>query len=161
MKLLTVLLSLFIFIGCTSNNKGKKAPAFSAHTIDNKEIDTEKLKGKIIVLKIWATWCGMCITEIPQLNKLVEKYKNDEDVIFVAITDDHEQKITNFLSNRPFNYQHIVDSKKLKLLYQTGLIKEIPEHIIIDQEGNVVMDVSGQIGNIAAQLDDKIQELKK
>ena len=161
MRFLTILFSLTVFLGCTSNNTGNKVPKFSEKTIENKLISTDNLKGKIIVIKIWATWCGMCITEIPQLNNLVDKYSNDDEVVFVAITDDAEEKIKNFLSIRPFNYQHIVDSKSLKLLFQRGLVKEIPEHLIIDQEGNVALDISGEFGNISTILNDKIQELKK
>ena len=161
MKKITLLLSIALLWGCTSNNTGKKMPAFSSQTIDNKMINTEELEGKIVILKIWATWCGMCITEIPQLNQLVEKYKDDSEVVFIAITDDSEEKIKSFLQRKPFNYQHIVNSKDLKLLFQRGLIKEIPEHLVIDQKGNVIADVSGQINDIASFLDRHIQELKK
>ena len=81
-------------------------------------------------------------------------------VVFLAITDDSYQKIEKFIEKKPFNYQHITDSKDLKLLFQRGIIKEIPEHLVIDKQGNIIADISGPQSGITDMLESKIEETK-
>ena len=160
MKSYILLLGIFVFIGC-SNNEGKKLPDFIATTLTGKTIKSQELNGKIVVIKIWATWCGSCIVEIPQLNKLVEKYQQDTSIVFLAITDDNAEKIQNFLARISLKYDHITDAKALKEIFQPGIRKEIPEHMVIDREGNIVFDISGESEKIGKVLSDKIEEVKK
>ena len=159
LKRIFLLAILATLIGC-SNNTGNKLPEFTAVTLSGKTISSSELKGKIVVMKIWATWCGPCIIEIPSLNNLVEKYKNDSSIVFIAITDDSKEKIEKFLADRPFSYQQIVDAKNLKLLFQPGLRKEIPKHMIVDRDMNIVLDVSGESSTISELLSNKIEQLK-
>ncbi len=150
---------VLIIVGC-SDNTGTKLPVFTATTLSGDTIRSEDLKGKIVVLKVWATWCGPCIIEIPSLNDLVDKYKGDSSIVFIAITDDTKEKIKGFLIDRPFSYQQIVDAKELKLLFQPGLRKEIPKHMIVDRDMNIVLDLSGSNSNIFETLSAKIDQLK-
>ena len=159
MRIIITLITALLLVSC-SNNKGKQFPDFTATTLEGKTIDPAALEGKTVVVKIWATWCGDCIREIDELNTLVDKYKGDTSVVFLAITDDSYQKIEKFIEKKPFNYQHITDSKDLKLLFQRGIIKEIPEHLVIDKQGNIIADISGPQSGIADMLESKIEETK-
>lgn len=153
-----VLLLIFLFAGsCT--NVGNKLYKFEAATLSGKKISDESLKGKITVIKIWATWCGPCVMEIPHLNELEKKYHSDTNIVFLAITDDSSEKIRNFLSSHQFAYEHVTDARKLKHLFQRGPVKTIPEHIVIDPELNIVFDESGSSPDIAAKLDSVISEI--
>ncbi len=60
------------------------------------------LKGKVVVLEFWATWCGPCIAAIPHLNELADKFK-DEPVQFIAITDQDETVVRPFLRKKPMH----------------------------------------------------------
>jgi len=146
-------------LGC-SDNSGKKLPDFNAVTLSGKTIHSSELKGKVIVLKVWATWCGSCVKEIPQLNGLVDRYKNDSSIVFLAITDDSKEEIGRFLVKRPFNYQHITDARALKDIFQPGIRKEIPKHMVVDRDMNIVLDIAGESPTIAQVLSDKIEQLK-
>ncbi len=159
MKSLIGLIALLFLLGC-SDNSGKKLPEFNAETLSGKYIHSSELKGKIVVLKVWATWCGSCVKEIPQLNALVDRYKNDSTIVFIAITDDSKEEIERFLVKRPFNYQHITDAKTLKDIFQPGIRKEIPKHLVVDRDLNIVLDISGESVTIAQILSDKIEQLK-
>jgi thiol-disulfide isomerase/thioredoxin len=152
-------LVFFLMLGC-SDNSGKKLPEFNARTLSGKTIHSSELKGKIVVLKVWATWCGSCVKEIPQLNALVERYKYDSSIVFIAITDDSKEVIERFLVKRPFDYQHIADAKALKDIFQPGIRKEIPKHMVVDRNMNIVLDISGESATIAQMLSDKIEQLK-
>ncbi len=135
-------LFLFALIASISScsSTGKPLPEINATTLAGKEITNEGLKGKITVIKLWATWCGPCLREIPELNELVDQYKTDTNVVFVAITDDTRATIEKFLSVREFNYQQVTDAKELSGKLHKGLVQYIPEHIVVDQQGNVVFD---------------------
>ncbi|HWZ21436.1 MAG TPA: TlpA disulfide reductase family protein [Cytophagaceae bacterium] len=159
LKCISLVVVAVFLCGC-SDNTGKKLPEFTATTLSGKTINSKDLKGKIVVLKIWATWCGPCVLEIPSLNGVVDKYKNDSSIVFIAITDDTKGKIEHFLKDRPFAYQQIADAKNLKLLFQPGLRKEIPKHIIVDRDMNIVLDLSGGSENIAEIISTKIEQLK-
>ena len=160
MKKVVVLLAFILIICGCSDNTGDKLPEFTATTLSGKTINSKDLKGKVVVLKIWATWCGSCITEIPQLNELVEKYKNDSSIVFIAITDDKKEKIERFLVDRPFSYQQITDAATLKNIFQPGLSKEIPKHIVVDKNSTIVFDASGGAPNIGDIIATKIEQLK-
>lgn len=112
---------------------------------------------KIIVLNIWNTKFP---DEINVLNTMVEKYKND-DVIFVAITDEDEESVELFLQNHSFDYQHMngAEGEKIYNNFQTGMYKIYPMHIIIDQNGEIVYKRKNATKNIEAKLTKKIDML--
>jgi len=112
---------------------------------------------KITVLNIWNTKFP---DEIKILNTLVEKYKN-ENVVFVAITDEDEDIVELFLKTQPFNYQHLngVEGEKIFNSFQTGVYKVYPMHIIIDQEGKISYKRKNAVKNIDAKLVKRIDLL--
>lgn len=112
---------------------------------------------KIIVLNIWNTKFP---EEIKTLNTLVEKYKN-ENVIFVAITDEDKDIVELFLKMNPFNYQHLngVEGEKIYNHFQTGVYKVYPMHIIIDENGKIVYKRKNTAKNIETKLVKRIDLL--
>ncbi len=161
-------LNKFFYLICTASlavlipacsNTAKKLPDFSSTTLNGQLISNKTLAGKITVIKIWATWCGPCRAEIPELNDLVEHYRSDTNVVFVAITDDPKEKIEDFLSNQPFYYNHLTDAKKLKDQLQTGLVQYIPQHLIVNQNGEIIFNESEPPSGISTVLRHKIDEL--
>src|SRR5687768_5632274 len=73
------------FVEWHNCTKGKQLPDFSVETIGGDKIETEKLRGKVLVINLWMIDCHPCITELPDLNRLVQEYKS-KDVVFIAIT---------------------------------------------------------------------------
>jgi cytochrome c biogenesis protein CcmG/thiol:disulfide interchange protein DsbE len=158
MKLLTLIFSLFLFASCS--NTGKTIEKFSFNTIEGKTIHSEDLKGKIVVINIWATWCGMCIKEIPELNRLKEKYKNDSDVVFIAFSDEDLEKVKATLLRFPFNYTQIVNAENYTSKLKTRLVKTYPQNLILDKNQKVVFDITEAKGDIFSILDAEIIKLK-
>ncbi len=158
MKLLALLFSLVLFASCS--NTGKPIASFSFSTIEGKRIDSKDLKGKIVVINIWATWCGMCIKEIPELNRLKEKYKNDSDVVFIAFSDEDLEKVKATLLRFPFNYTQIVDAESYTSKLKTRLVKTYPQNLILDKNQKVVFDITEAKGDIFSILDAEIIKLK-
>lgn len=113
--------------------EGQVFPKFDFQDLNGIEYTNENTKDKIIVLKCWFMACAPCVAEFPQLNELVEKYKNRTDVVFISLAFDSKEKLDPFLLKKPFRYAVVPDQKQFTF-YDLD-IKSYPTHIIIDQNG--------------------------
>ncbi len=102
------------------------------------ELQLQRLKGKVVVIEFWATWCVPCVAAFPHINELAEKYK-DKGVVFISVSTDKgpdaEEKINILLKTRPLNTYVVLDSN--------GLTREkygastIPTTYLINKEGKL------------------------
>ncbi|MCX6173748.1 MAG: TlpA disulfide reductase family protein [Ignavibacteriales bacterium] len=113
---------------------------------------TNDHKNKIIVINWWATSCLPCREEIPDLNKLVEKY-GGRDIEFVAIIYDKEN-LLRFLKKYKFSYQQGYSDNDLSLLFE----KSFPRHLVIDKNGKIIFNVGG-LPDIYEKLDNIIKSV--
>ena len=133
-----------------------KLPSFSLKDINGKVYQTDSLKGKIVVLNFWFIACPPCREEIPLLNRLVENF-NDDDVVFISISDDHPDRLRKFLKKYPLDYVIASDSR---IAHQFG-ISSYPTNVIIDKESNIVFFESGgrdDIDSIMVPIIKRLQE---
>lgn len=121
----------------TLNKVGDKAPAFKTTTIDGKLIDTKELKGKVIWVNFFATWCSPCKKELPVLQeKVYEKYKDDEDFVLLVLGREHTSKeLEEFAAKWEYDLPFAPDiERKIFALYAEKLI---PRNVIIDKMGKI------------------------
>jgi peroxiredoxin len=118
---------------------GKPAIPFSVTDISGNAYTLESLKGKVVVINFWFVECKPCVMEIPELNKLVEKYKG-KDIVFLGIATNDKAKLQKFLEKQPFNYNIISDGSKTAGDYQ---VTAFPTHIIIDKNSTVAFTTTG------------------
>jgi peroxiredoxin len=114
----------------------QKAPNFSLKTANGKTIELSKLKGKVVVVNFWATWCPPCRAEIPGFVDLYKKYKS-KGVEIVGISLDQEgwDAVNPFLQKNNINYPIVVGNEELSNSY--GSIEAIPTTFIIDKKGYI------------------------
>ncbi|PCJ99346.1 MAG: thioredoxin [Zetaproteobacteria bacterium] len=117
--------------------KGKIAPRFSLTTIHGEVVDRESLKGKIVLLNFWASWCAPCIVEFPAMRRLAEKF--DGNVIFLAISiDDNISDVYKFLGKvsekNSSDFVKIVWDEDKKISAGQFHTVRVPETIIIDKK---------------------------
>jgi peroxiredoxin len=133
---------------------GLMAEDFTTEDINGNTIKLSDLKGKIVVINFWFSHCQPCVAEMPELNKLVEKYKS-KDIVFISITFDDKEKVEKFLSNTKFNYTPIVGAMTIIQKYN---VNSFPSNLIIDKKGEIIYR---KIGAFVDELDFKIATLLK
>jgi thiol-disulfide isomerase/thioredoxin len=118
---------------------------FNEKDIDGQKFDLKKDKGKVYVVNFWFIGCPPCRAEIPDLNKIVEHYKDNKDVVFIAICLDEKYDIKNFLKLFPFNYHIIDDGRYVAAKYGVHLY---PTNVVVNRDGKVAYSsVSNQSAN--------------
>src|ERR1022692_3510 len=98
------------------------------------EISWSKLKGKVVVLEFWATWCGPCRKVIPHLNELAEQFKG-KPVIFVSVTSENEDVVRLFMKNHPMASWVGLDD--YEILNKAFHVQGIPHVVIVDAAGHI------------------------
>lgn len=105
-------------------------PQFQYKDLEGRIINSEDLKGKPIVLNFWFTTCLPCIAEMPELNRIKEKYKSS-DIVFLSITYENKNKVLEFLKKIKFTFQIIPNAKD----YCDMFTNSYPLNIFVDRNG--------------------------
>ena len=120
------------------------APDFTLADLDGDWVTLNELKGKVVLLNFWGTWCGPCRREIPAFINLTEKYKKDGlEIVGVTLTSGPPSNIRSFADNWGINYTLLTDIEGNETQTVTALygqatrqrITGIPTTFIIDREG--------------------------
>lgn len=145
----------------TKNSVGDKAPAFKATTVDGKTIDSNALKGKVIMVNFFATWCPPCKKELPVLEKNVaEKYRNNSDFVLVVLGREHDMdEMKKYAEETGLKLPFAPDiERKIFDLYAES---SIPRNVIIDKEGNISYQSIGYTEEEFAVLEKHLANLLK
>ncbi|MFV8226451.1 TlpA family protein disulfide reductase [Christiangramia aquimixticola] len=113
--------------------EGHEFPEIDIVDLEGNSYNNEDLKGKITVFKTWFINCKPCIEEMPELNRLVSKYENNENIQFLSLALDKKEPLQEFLKKKEFKYAVIADQKEL-IVNQLNL-RAYPRHIIVDENG--------------------------
>jgi thiol-disulfide isomerase/thioredoxin len=111
------------------------APELKITTLDGKPLTLASLHGKVILLNFWATWCGPCRAEIPDLIALQDRYKDRLQIIGLNV-DDEEADIKQYADEMHINYPVAMTSNDVRIQY--GGIPALPTSFVLDTEGRVV-----------------------
>ena len=129
-----------------------KAPDFTLVSLEGDRITLSDLRGSVILLNFWATWCGPCIMEIPDLNRLQEKYQDKGlEVIGITLTSGSPEIISIFAEDQGMNYKVLTDIMGSETEIVTNMygqatgapITGVPTSFIIDRDGYIVKTYIG------------------
>ena len=130
-------------------------PEFQLKNLQGELISNSDLRDKYVIVNFWFIGCKPCIQEIPELNKLVEKY-NGDSVLFLAPSFDDMNSLTNFSKKRTFKYTILTGAKNLANEMD---VLSYPTHLIIDQKGVIKEILIGGFDDIYSRLDSLIQKI--
>ncbi|MDO5104755.1 TlpA disulfide reductase family protein [Capnocytophaga sp.] len=120
---------------------GNPSPKFSFENHKGGKTSLDDLKGKFVYIDVWATWCGPCIREIPELKKVEQKY-HSKNIEFVSISIDepkHHQKWHDFVTSEGLvGTQLIADNAWQSDFVKKYAISGIPRFILLDTNGNII-----------------------
>ena len=126
-----------------SPREGFLAPDFTLDTLDGNKVTLSELRGKIVVVNIWATWCPPCRAETPALQKSYEQYK-DSDVVILGVdltNQDAVSDVESFVQEFKLTYPILLDRDgRVGNLYQ---IKGLPSTFFVNREGIIRTVVVG------------------
>jgi len=142
---------------------------FSVKNLDGEDVALSDYLGKTVILDFWATWCGPCISSFPGMQKAIDKYKDNENVVFLFIDTfengkTREESVQSFIDKNNYDFHVLIDpymkdtsSYEIASAYN---VSGIPTKIIIDKEGKMrFKDVgfSGSTDKLVSTLDAMVE----
>lgn len=143
--LATICLLVALFVVPQTSSAAKMIPDFSLKDVTSgEEIDSTKLRGKVLVVNFWATWCPPCRKEIPYLMKLHEKYQRKEfSVIGISLDQGGKRLVRKFVDKLKINYPIVIGKAKVSRGF--GGVAGIPVSFLVDREGTLVKRYDGYV----------------
>ena len=138
--------------GCSSDIESKTsdpmdAPDFTLDSVTGENITLSDLKGKVVILDFWATWCGPCVQTIPELVRLQEKYR-DRGLVVLGVSMDtmaqaNDDQLKKFMGKFNIKYKVMRDDGVVSEAYYGDSPLAIPTMHIINREGKIINTIVG------------------
>ena len=112
-----------------------RAPDFTLHAADGRNVRLEELRGQVVLVNFWATWCGPCRQEMPRLNELYTRYRASGVVLLGVNIDDDPATALATAQKLNVAFPVLLDTdKKVSKLYD---LSTMPSTVVIDRDGKV------------------------
>ena len=153
----------------TSENKAVQAYDFTAMDKDGKTVKLSDFKGKKVYINMWASWCGPCMREIPELEKTYQKLKDNKDIVFLSMTSPNDSEFKNQSPQDKGKEVILNKAKELGVTYPVLFdvndrfiinyaIRSFPTHIFINSDGTIGNRIAGAVTE--ESLTKEIEKLK-
>jgi thiol-disulfide isomerase/thioredoxin len=128
---------------------GLPAPDFVLNDLAGKPVRLSDLKGKVVLIEFWTTWCPPCKMAIPELNALQRKYMDREFVILSISTDEDISTVRSYVEENDVRFPVLFDDKNVNVSYR---IYTIPTVVVVDENGLVLKHHRGFAPGIFEEL---------
>ncbi len=146
-------------MGMAMNEAGKEAQDFTLSDLDGNSVALSSLRGKVVFLNFWATWCPPCRAEMPSMQKLHEKMKGKDFAIVAVDVGERHSGVKAFIEKKEYTFMVLLDSEhRVSTNYQ---VAGIPTTLILDKQGKIVLRETGSRDWAAADIITKIEDLLK
>ncbi|CAH2213098.1 TlpA family protein disulfide reductase [Tepidibacter aestuarii] len=132
---------------------GKIAPSFTLKDLNGEEVSLSDYEGKIVLINFWATWCGYCDKEMPDLQKL---HKENEDLVVLGVdVRESKEKVKSYIDKGNYDFPVLLDEKGETSI--TYLVSAFPTSYFVDKNGILLGAVQGmmtydKMNNILEQI---------
>lgn len=139
------------------------AADFTLTDLQGNKVNLASLKGKVVILDFWATWCAPCKASFPAMQMAVNKYKSDPNVVFLFIhtwekTETAVKDADDYIKSQKYSFQVLMDLKdeatKVNKVVGDYKVKGIPAKFVIDPQGNIRFSLMGFDGSNEAAVDE-------
>ena len=120
-----------------------QVPAFTVRDLQGRAISAAGLRGKVTIINFWATWCGPCRIEIPDLIALQNKYRSQLQVIGISEDEISADQVKQFAAANKMNYAVAMTTPEIERLFPG--INSLPTTYIVDRDGRIVMRHAGTL----------------
>ena len=111
------------------------APDFTLHAADGRNVRLDELRGQVVLVNFWATWCGPCRSEMPRLDQLYQKYHKSGFVLLGVNIDDNPATALSTAQKLNVSFPILLDTdKKVSKLYK---LTDMPSTVVIDRDGKM------------------------
>jgi thiol-disulfide isomerase/thioredoxin len=131
------------------------APAFTVRDLDNRTISSESLRGKVVLVNFWATWCPPCRAEIPDLIALQARYRDQLQIIGISEDEAPPEAVRRFANAHRMNYPVVMLTPELAKMFP-GVVA-LPTSFVIDRESRVIQKHVGQL--VPSTIDAELRAL--
>ena len=121
---------------------GHPAPDFTLTTLDGETVQLSDLRGQAVIINFWATWCGPCLREMPDIQTVADKY--EDDLLVLAVNDaEPEGLVSSYITDLSLRFDILMDpTRDVQRLYQ---VRAFPTTFFIDKDGIVSDAVFGSM----------------
>jgi peroxiredoxin len=117
-----------------SDDQARRDADFTLADLEGKHWTLKSMRGSVVLVNFWATWCGPCRKEIPDLDALFKRFK-DQGLVVLAISDEEAGKVKPFVAQQRFSYPVLLDGGgNVNKLFRIG---GIPKTFVYDREGKL------------------------
>jgi thiol-disulfide isomerase/thioredoxin len=123
--------------------------AFTARDLDGQSISSADWRGKVTIVNFWATWCGPCRAEIPELIALQEKYRDRLQIIGVSVDEVSPDIVKRFAADQKVNYPVVMTTPEIQRAFPG--VTALPTSFVVDREVRVVQKHTGLLNAVTAE----------
>lgn len=120
-----------------------KAPDFTLTTLDDSELTLSDLRGKVVILNFWATWCAPCRYEIPYFIRLQDEFADDVIFVGISVDDGGWDDVRPFAEEFQINYPLVLDDGEVSEEYGGAYV--LPTTFVLDREGRIEVFAPGMV----------------
>jgi len=138
---------------------GDRAANFSLDSLDGHKVSLEALRGKVVFLNVWATWCGPCLEEMPSMETLFDEFKTRNDFVMLAVSQDTKGRdaVQSYVRKNGYHFTILLDpDNKVSETYD---VSGVPETFIIDRTGRIVAHHMGAFDWSRPDVKEALEEL--
>jgi peroxiredoxin len=124
------------------SDETRPAPPLQVTLLDGRTLNLHDLRGKVVLVNFWATWCPYCRHEMPAMQKFYRDYRAQGFEILALSQDDEAAKAIHFLQEEGYNFPVAMDAGSGRMF---GGVSKLPTSFLIDKRGMVRKKISGQV----------------